>query len=352
VHSIANGSFKENIVRVLIFLVALSFAFPLAAAESGDRQDRVVIVIHGGTVNMDDRKEMTAELEKEKRRGLEAAARAGYEKLKRHGSSLDAVEAAIRVMEDDPQFNAGKGAVFTHEGKNELDASIMDGKTMKAGAVAGVTVVRNPISAARAVMEKTRHVLLASKGAEQFAREAGLEIVDPSYFYTERRWQELQKALAKEKADKTGALAYPPKTHWGTVGAVALDEHGNLAAGTSTGGLTNKRHGRVGDSPIIGAGTYADNEGAAVSCTGVGEYFIRFAAAHDVDCLMKYKGLPVQKAADAVINGRLKTAGGEGAMIGLDAKGNKAISSNTEGIFHAWVTEDGTVHSGVFTKNQ
>ena len=338
----------------MLFIVALCLAFPLGAAESGGKQEKVVIVVHGGMADMDDRKEMTPELEKEKRRGLEAAARAGYEKLKKHGSSLNAVEAAIRVMEDDPQFNAGKGEVFTHEGKNELDAAIMDGKTMKAGAVAGVTVVRNPISAARAVMEKTRHVLLVSKGAEQFAREAGLEIVDPPYFYTERRWQELQKALAKEKAekekDKSGTLAYPPKKHLGTVGAVALDEHGNLAAGTSTGGLTNKRHGRVGDSPIIGAGTYADNEGAAISCTGVGEYFIRYSAAHNVDCQMKYKGLPIQKAADAVINGRLKTAGGEGAMIGLDATGNKAISSNSEGIFHAWVTEDGTVHSGIFTR--
>ena len=339
-------------MRALFCLFALLIAFPLAAADSSGKQEKVVIVVHGGTADMDDRKEMTPALERDYHRGLEAAARAGYEKLKKHGSSLDAVETAVRVFEDDPLFNAGKGAVFTHEGKNELDASIMDGKTMKAGAVAGVTVVRNPISAARAVMEKTRHVLLVSKGAEQFAREAGLQIVDPSYFYTERRWQELQKALAKEKANKSGGLVYPPKTHWGTVGAVALDERGNLAAGTSTGGLTNKRPGRVGDSPIIGAGTYADNEGAAISCTGIGEYFIRFAAAHDVDCLMKYKGYPIQKAADAVINGRLKTAGGEGAMIGLDAKGNKAISANSEGIFHAWITADGTVHSGIFLKNQ
>ncbi len=337
-------------MRLVSFLFALSIAYPLAAADSGGRQERVVIVVHGGTADADDRKGMTPQLEKEKRRGLEAAAKSGYEKLKSHGSSLDAVEAAIRVFEDDPLFNAGKGAVFTHEGKNEMDASIMDGRTMKAGAVADVTVIRNPISAARAVMERTRHVLLVSKGAEQFAREAGLPIVDPSYFYTERRWQELQKALQQEKADKTGALARPPKKHLGTVGAVALDEHGNLAAGTSTGGITNKRPGRVGDSPIIGAGTYADNEGAAISCTGVGEYFIRYAAAHDVDCLMRYKGYPIQKAADAVINGRLKNAGGEGAMIGLDAKGNKAISSNSEGIFHAWVTEDGAVHSGIFTK--
>jgi beta-aspartyl-peptidase (threonine type) len=196
-----------------------------------------------------------------------------------------------------------------------------------------------------------------SKGAEQFAREEGLKIVDPSYFYTKKRCQELQKALEKEelekkKAGKTGALVYPPQTHWGTVGAVAVDEHGNLAAGTSTGGLTNKRHGRVGDSPIIGAGTYADNDGAAISCTGVGEYFIRFAAAHDVNCLMKYKGLSVQKATDAVINGRLKREGGEGGMIGLDANGNKAIVTNSEGIFHAWVTEDGTVHSGIFMNHQ
>jgi len=337
-------------MRSVAFIVALCLVGPAGAADAFGQPSKVIIVVHGGTADKNDRQEMTPQLEKDYRRGLEAAAKAGYDKLKQHGSSLDAVEAAVRVLEDDPMFNAGRGAVFSHEGKNELDAGIMDGKTMKAGAVASVTVIKNPISAARAVMEKTRHVLLVAKGAEQFAKEAGLDIVDPSYFYTEKRWQDLQKALKKEKADKSGSFAYPRQTHWGTVGAVALDNRGNLAAGTSTGGLTNKRFGRVGDSPIIGAGTYADNEGAAISCTGVGEYFIRFVAAHEVDALVRYKGYPIQKAADTVINGRLKAAGGEGAMIGLDPKGNLAISSNAEGIFHAWVTEDGTVHSGIFAK--
>lgn len=337
-------------MRVHFFFIALCLVASAAAADALGKPQKVVIVVHGGTADKDDRQEMTPQLEKEYRRGLEAAAKAGYEKLKKHSSGLDAVETAVRVLEDDPMFNAGKGAVFSHDGKNELDAGIMDGKTMKAGAVASVTVIKNPISAARTVMEKTRHVLLVSKGAEQFAKEAGLDIVDPSYFYTEKRWQDLQNALKKEKADKSGSFVYPRQTHWGTVGAVALDDRGNLAAGTSTGGLTNKRFDRVGDSPIIGAGTYADNEGAAISCTGVGEYFIRFVAAHEVDALVKYKGFAIQQAADTVINGRLKSAGGEGAMIGLDPKGNLAISSNSEGIFHAWVTEDGSVHSGIFTK--
>jgi len=337
-------------MRVLLFLIVSSLTLPVVAEDAVRKPDKVLIIVHGGAANLDDRNALTPPLEKEYRTGLEMAAKAGYDKLKKRATSLDAVEAAIRVLEDDPMFNAGKGAVFTHEGKNELDASIMDGRTMKAGAVANVTVIKNPISAARAVMEKTRHVMLVAKGAEKFAAEAGLDIVDPSYFYTEKRWKELQNALQKERSQKTGSFAYPRPVHWGTVGAVALDSQGNLAAGTSTGGLTNKRFGRVGDSPIIGAGTYADNEGVAVSCTGVGEYFICYSAAHDVDALFKYKGFAIQKAADTVINGKLKTAGGEGAMIGLDAKGNPAISSNSEGIFHAWVTESGTIHSGIFTK--
>ena len=326
---------------------------PLAAADSGGQQEKVVIVIHGGTADMDDRKEMTPKREQAYRRQLEAAAMAGYQKLKQHGSSLDAVEAAVRTMEDDPLFNAGRGAVFTSEGENELDAAIMDGKTMKAGAVASVTNVKNPVCAAPPSWKRRSTSCWWRRAQEEFAeKEAGLKPVPPSYFFTQRRWDAFQKAKQQQKlnAAKPGAMVLPRKPHWGTVGAVALDEHRNLAAATSTGGLTYKLPGRVGDSPIIGAGTYADNEGAAVSCTGDGEYFIRFAAAHDVDSLMKYKGYSVKKAADRVINGRLKTAGGEGAMIALDAKGNKAIVSNTEGIFHAWVTEDGKVQSGIFTK--
>jgi beta-aspartyl-peptidase (threonine type) len=290
------------------------------------------------------------QLEKDYRHGLEAAAKAGYEKIKSGATSLDAVEAAVRVLEDDPTFNAGKGAVFTHDGKHELDAAIMDGKTMKAGAVADVTNVKNPITAARAVMEKTKHVMLAGLGAEKFAIENGLDIVDNKYFDTERARKDLEKALQEEKnSPKTSLLENPEQKHLGTVGALALDSHGNLAAATSTGGITNKRFGRVGDTPIIGAGTYADNDSVAVSCTGTGEYFMRYTAAYDVAALFKYKGLPIQQAGDTVINGKLKAAGGKGALIGLDAHGNAAVSSNTVGVFHAWVTESGAIHIGPFS---
>jgi L-asparaginase / beta-aspartyl-peptidase len=339
-------------MRVPLIVISLCLALPAAADDAAGKREKVVILIHGGAADRADRKEMNRELEKQYRAGLEDAARAGYAKLKRHGSSLDAVEAAVRTLEDDPMFNAGKGAVYTHEGKVELDASIMDGKTMKAGAVANVTIIKNPISAARAVMEKTRHVMLVSKGAEQFAKDVELEIVTQEYFKSEKREKEWNKSIQDEERRKASSFSYPRTAHWGTVGAVALDEHGNLAAGTSTGGLTNKRFGRVGDSPIIGAGTYADNEGVAISCTGIGEYFIRFAAAHDVDAIVRYKGFTIQKAADVVLHGRLKSAGGEGAMIGLDRNGNPAISSNVEGIFHAYVTEGGAIHSGIFFHEQ
>jgi L-asparaginase / beta-aspartyl-peptidase len=308
---------------------------------------QVVLGIHGGAGVP--KKEMTPELDKKLRAGLDAALEAGYKALQKPGAtSLDGVEAAIRVMEDDEWFNAGRGAVFTHDGRNELDASIMEGKTKKAGSVAGVTVVKNPISAARAVMEKTRHVMLISKGAELFAQEAGLEIVDPTYFRTEHRWKQLQEQLAEEQQErerqkKAGALLLPLDRPYelSTVGAVAVDKAGNLAAGTSTGGMSNKRYGRVGDSPIIGGGTYADNHSCAVSCTGHGEYFIRYAVSHDIALLMEYKGLSVQAAADEVIRKKLKEAGGEGAAIALDPKGNFAMSHNTEGLYRGYVTADG-----------
>jgi beta-aspartyl-peptidase (threonine type) len=297
----------------------------MATAETA--VPHVVLGIHGGVGAK--KKEMTPELEKQVRSGLETALKAGHARLQKPGAtSLDAVETAIRVLEDDPCFNAGKGAVFTRDGRNELDASIMEGRTKKAGAVAGVTVVKNPISAARAVMEKTKHVLLIGQGAEVFARDAGLEIVDPKYFWTEARWEQLQKELGSE---------------WSTVGAVAIDKAGNLAAGTSTGGTSHKQYGRIGDSPIIGAGTYADNRSCAVSCTGHGEFFIRYAVAHDIAVLMEYKGLTVQQAADEVIRRKLKEAGGEGAAIALDYQGNFAMSYNTEGLYRGYVTSDGKV---------
>ncbi len=324
----------------------ISLACLIAGLLPAQAQDsNVVLVIHGGAASRRD-KINTPESERLSREGLRAAIQKGYEVYKKGGSSLDMVEASIRVMEDNPVFNAGKGAVFTLQGNNELDSSIMEGRGLKAGAVAGVTVVKNPITAARAVMEKSKHVLLVSEGANTFARENGLEIVDPSYFRTEPRWQELQEYLAKEKA--RSEIPQQPDGMWSTVGAVARDRNGDLAAGTSTGGMAYKRWGRVGDSPIIGAGTYADNEAAGVSATGHGEFFIRYAVTHDIVALMKYKGLSVQDAADEVINRKLKAAGGEGGVICLDKRGNMASAFNTDGLFRAYVTREGAITVKLF----
>src|SRR5947207_714113 len=279
-------------MRKTIEILMLTFATVLAAQEK-----KPMLVIHGGAGTIT-RKSMTPEMEKQYRDTLAEALRTGHAVLMKGGSSIDAVEATIRVMEDSPLFNAGKGAVFTHEGKNELDSAIMDGKTMKAGSVAGVTIIKNPISAARAVMEKSKHVMMAGRGAELFATSVGLEIVDPSYFWTEPRWKALQQELLKEAHPEQpkSDLGFDPEHKYGTVGAAALDQHGDLAAGTSTGGTTNKRFGRIGDSPVIGAGTYAENESVAVSCTGTGEFFIRWTVAHDIAALYKYKGRSVQQA--------------------------------------------------------
>jgi beta-aspartyl-peptidase (threonine type) len=261
---------------------------------------------------------------------------AGYRVLAGGGTSLDAVQGAIVILEDSPLFNAGKGAVFTHDGTNELDASIMDGGTMKAGAVAGLKHIKNPIRLARLVMEKSPHVMMAGEGAEAFAKEqGGIEFVDQKYFYTERAWKALQDALAAEK--KTAQA----DDHHGTVGAVALDQHGNLAAGTSTGGLTNKRFGRIGDSPIIGAGTYANNQSCAISSTGVGEFWIRYTVAHEICARVQYRNTAIQAAADDIIQGVLKSIGGEGGVIGLDAHGNVMMSFNTTGMGRGYVGADG-----------
>ena len=260
---------------------------------------------------------------------------AGYHVLAGGGTSLDAVQAAIVILEDSPLFNAGKGAVFTHEGTNELDASIMDGATMKAGAVAGLEHIKNPIRLARLVMEKSPHVMLAGEGAEAFAKQQGVELVDQKYFYTDRAWKALQDALAAEKK------AAQAGDHHGTVGAVALDQHGNLAAGTSTGGLTNKRFGRIGDSPIIGAGTYANNRSCAISSTGIGEFWIRYTVAHDICARVEYTHASIQAAADVVVHGELKPVGGEGGVIGLDPQGNVMMSFNTTGMGRGYVGADG-----------
>ncbi|MBM3823981.1 MAG: isoaspartyl peptidase/L-asparaginase [Verrucomicrobia bacterium] len=324
------------------------FIFVAAAAASvvalAQEQD-VVLVIHGGAASREDAL-ITPEWEQRARAGLKRAAEEGFAVYRRGGSSLDIIEASIRSMEDDPVFNAGKGAVYTLQGKNELDASIMEGRGLKAGAVAGVTHVKNPISAARAVMDKTKHVLLVSEGANTFARENGLEMVDPSYFRTEERWRELQEHLAKQKP--RGNVDPPRSTHWSTVGAVARDAKGDLAAGTSTGGMAYKRYGRVGDSPMIGAGTYADNAAAGISATGHGEFFIRYAVTHDIVALMKYRNLSVQAAADEVIQGKLKPAGGMGGVICLDKNGRVASSFNTDGLFRAYVKRDGSITVKLF----
>ncbi|WP_232326072.1 isoaspartyl peptidase/L-asparaginase family protein [Spirosoma montaniterrae] len=330
-------------------------------------QSPITLVIHGGAGTIT-RKNMTPEKEQAYRAVLNQALQTGYAVLKRGGTSLDAVEATVRVMEDSPLFNAGKGAVFTHEGRNELDASVMDGKTLKAGAIAGVTTIKNPISTARRVMDKSEHVMMIGPGAEAFAKAQGMELVDPKYFYTETRWQGLQKALQEEKVqlDHTEAPAKPanapkarnaesPKTgailnetiftegnKFGTVGCVALDQYGNLAAGTSTGGMTNKRYGRVGDAPIIGAGTYANNATCAISATGHGEYFIRAVVGFDVSALMAYKGLSVNDAANEVVMKKLVEMGGEGGLIALDRRGNIAMPFNSEGMYRGYIKADGT----------
>lgn len=296
------------------------------------------IAIHGGAGALK-RLEMSPEKEAAYRAALDSALTIGETVLKSGGSSLDAVEKTITYLEDCPLFNAGRGAVFTHEGKNELDASIMDGASQKAGAIGGVTTVKNPIQLARAVMEKSPHVLLTGRGAEQFAVENGFETVDPKWFFTQERWNTLQEMLEEEKTKgKTGFVTPDnnPDKKFGTVGCVALDNQGNLAAGTSTGGMTNKRWNRLGDSPIIGAGTYASNDACAVSCTGHGEYFIRYAVAFDVWARMTYGKATLAEATDELIHKKLVEKGGEGGLIALDKDGNIAQPFNSEGMYRGW----------------
>jgi beta-aspartyl-peptidase (threonine type) len=278
---------------------------------------------------------------------------AGHKILAGGGSSLDAVEAAVVIFEDSPQFNAGKGAVFTHEGTNELDAAIMDGRTMMAGAVAGVKRVKNPIRLARLVMEKSPHVMMVGEGAEAFGKEqGGIEFVPESYFHTDLRWQQLQRALEEEKSRRGAALA-PRRggpgegTYFGTVGAVALDRQRNLAAATSTGGLTNKRFGRVGDSPIIGAGTYADNRACAVSGTGLGEAFIRAAVAYDVSARLRYSGVSLATATAAALR-NVADLGGDGGLIAVDRRGNVAMPFNSEGMYRACIDRRGRRTLAIF----
>jgi beta-aspartyl-peptidase (threonine type) len=361
-----------------LFLVALFIFLPImTSAQKGSfteikqlqspQNPKLGFMIHGGA-GVIRRGDLSPEKEKAYRAKLGEAVLVGYKALQDGKTGLDAVQIAINLLEDSPLFNAGKGAVFTADGKNELDAAIMDGKTLKAGAVAGLRHVKNPINLARAVMEKSPHVMMIGDGAEIFAKEQNIELVPEKYFWTQERWDSLQRIIKEEqekeksqkskvksqkfntKENQNSAIYIPPTldsrlstrdSKYGTVGAVALDKDGNIAAGTSTGGMTYKKYGRVGDVPIIGAGTYANNETCAVSATGWGEYFIRLSVAKDISALMEYRALPIQQAADIVIKQKLQNLGGDGGIIAIDKFGNMAISFNSEGMYRAYINAEG-----------
>ncbi|WP_340114757.1 isoaspartyl peptidase/L-asparaginase family protein [Maribellus mangrovi] len=323
--------------KLLLFVLALVLTTITISAR-----EKYAIVIHGGAGVMS-RDKMSEELRTEYKAKLNEALVLGKKMLQEGASATDVVVKVINVMEDSPLFNAGKGAVFTHDGVNELDASIMEGKTQNAGAVSGVRDVKNPICAARAVMDNSEHVMLSGAGASEFAKLQGLEIVPNKYFYTERRYQSLQQLLKKER-ERT------KKDNMGTVGCVVLDQDGNLCAGTSTGGMTNKKYGRIGDSPIIGAGTYANNNTCALSCTGHGEYYIRLGFARDISALVEYKNLSVAEACHEEIK-KLSEMGGTGGVIGLDADGNIAMEFNTSGMFRGYIKSSGEKDIAIF-KNE
>lgn len=324
-------------LRNAIITLCVLLSPGLAAADKP-----VALVIHGGAGTMS-REALTPEREAEIRADLDRALDAGHAVLREGGSALDAVTAAVVVLEDSPHFNAGKGAVFNAEGVNELDAAIMDGATQRAGAVAAIHRTKNPIRLARAVMERSRHVMLIGDGAETFGESVGIEFVDPSYFRTEHRWQQLQDAKARDAAQ----AALPRSYYYGTVGAVALDVEGRIATATSTGGTTNKRWGRVGDTPVIGAGTYAGAR-CGVSATGTGEFFIRLMVAYDICARMDYRGDTLAASAQEVVMKRLPALGGDGGIIALDADGNISATFNTSGMYRGWVKPDGTRGTAIF----
>lgn len=348
-------------------LCLLSFVFAILSScdkkeyeptipEATSGELKFGLVIHGGAGTIL-KENMSDSLEMAYTNKLEEAIRKGHAVLNEGGTSMEAVTAAIMIMEDSPLFNAGKGAVFTHQETNELDASVMDGKTLNAGAVSGVTTVKNPITLAVAVMDKSEHVMLSGKGAEQFAQEQNIVLEDPSYFYTERRFKSLQRVKQKELENKTkdlnkkAAFVVDPfikASKFGTVGCAALDKYGNLAAGTSTGGMTNKRYNRIGDAPIIGAGTYANNATCAVSSTGWGEYFIRAMVAHDISALMEYKGLTLQEAASEVIQKKLPDLGGTGGIVAIDRNGEVALEFNTAGMYRAHMNSKGDLTVNIY----
>lgn len=298
------------------------------------------IVIHGGA-GVIKKDNISENLEREIRKYMQKALDTGYYILsEQNGTALQAIQGAINILENAPVFNAGKGAVYNSKGEHELDASVMDGKSLNAGAVAGVRSVKNPINAALEVMYHSPHVLLSGKGADDFAQSRGLEMVPNDYFDTERRKIQLQKVKQRENTE--GRLPTKNTNKFGTVGAVAIDRSGNIAAGTSTGGMTNKQYGRIGDSPIIGAGTYANNNTCGISCTGHGEYFIRGVVAHDISALMEYKNISLQEAAHTVIMEKLVKMGGDGGIIGIDREGNVLMMFNTEGMYRGYKTSKGS----------
>ncbi len=320
-------------------LFSIMIILLLGIQVRAQRNQTYALVIHGGAGVMD-RSKMSEDAQLEYLSVLNKALNVGDSVLASGGTCLDAIEKTIVILEDSPLFNAGKGAVFTHEGIVELDASVMDGKSLQAGAIAGVRDIKNPIRVARKVMEKSEHVLLTGTGASQFAREQGFEPVDNSYFHTEKRYKSLQEILKKEREMSTG-------DKHGTVGCAALDKFGNIAAGTSTGGMMNKKYGRVGDSPIIGAGTYANNQTGAFSCTGHGEYYIRLGFSRDISALMEYHKLSLKKACQEEIN-KLTKLGGTGGVIGIDRKGNIAMEFNTSGMFRGYVKSTGEREVAIF----
>lgn len=337
---------------------------PTTVERTGLYTNSFGLVIHAGAGFLK-KENVSDSMEAVYRAKLTEAITAGHQVLEQGGTSLDAVTACINLMEDCPLFNAGKGAVFTHEGTNELDASIMEGSTLNAGAVAGVKRVKNPINLALEVMQNSKHVLLTGSGAEEFAQERGVELVDPSYFYTPALYKTLQDVIKREekkKAQKEGVQTssldldayenpFIKSAKFGTVGCVALDKNGNLAAGTSTGGMTNKRWNRIGDSPIIGAGTYANNATCGVSCTGTGEYFMRSLVAYDISAMMEYKGSTLKEATEEVIQHKLKELGGLGGVIALDKEGNVSMDFNTPGMHRAFMDDQGNLTIGLYQEN-
>lgn len=339
-------------MRTLIYILLTVCSSSLLAQQTATNKTesgKYVLAIHGGAGTLN-KSQFTPALEAKYKSGLDSALLVGNAILEKGGTALDAVEATVKVLENNPFFNAGKGAVFTSEGINELDAAIMDGKTLAAGSIAGVRTIKNPITAARAVMEKSEHVLLSGRGAEAFAAAQGIEIVDPSYFYTPERWKGLQRAKQRDSLDqskKAGQTAYETeneqqrrKDKYGTVGAVALDTHGNLAAATSTGGMTNKKWGRIGDAPIIGSGTYANNNTVAISCTGWGEYFLRLVMAKSISDRMEFGGQSLALASETLVMKELPALGGDGGLIAVDKNGNIALPFCTEGMYRGFIKKE------------